>query len=342
MRQLEVNCNGNSYPIYIGSNLINNLDKYINVETKTFIICDENVPSLLVDIICNQIDNHYLMIIKSGENSKSIATYESIMNKCVEFNLTRKDQIITLGGGVIGDVGGYVASTYMRGVTWINIPTTSLSQVDSSIGGKVGINFDSIKNIIGAFYEPSCVIIDHEFLKSLPIRHLKSGLMEALKMGILYNSDILNAFEAGYLHHLDEIIYQSLLAKKEIVEQDFKEDNIRKQLNFGHTFGHAFEAYFDFDTFLHGECVANGMLMMIDDEALIDRVTKILKDLDIPFIDNFDDDKIFELIQLDKKSYSNKISLVKIKTINEPYIEECLIDDIKNILKEDLHGKYSW
>lgn len=342
MRKIEVETNDNPYTIYLGNNIINDLTSLIDCENKTLIIVDKNIPEIYISMITNQLCDYQLYKFEACEKNKDLSNYQKICDTAANMQLNRNNQILTIGGGITGDLGGFVASTYMRGIKWVNIPTTTLSQVDSSIGGKVAINHNGIKNLIGSFYNPTCVIIDPIFLKSLPIRHINNGLMEALKIGILCNSDILNAFEKDYLSQLDEIIYFSILAKKQIVELDFKENSTRKILNFGHTIGHAFESYFELDEFLHGECIANGMIYFIDNENLINRVISIFKKLDIPYIKNFDKNKLIEFIKLDKKALNKNVNICKVNNHNIPEIKQISLDELNDILTEDKHAKYIW
>lgn len=342
MRKIEVHSRGKGYPIYVGEDIISQLSQFFNTDIKSLIICDENVPKHLIQIITNQLKDYYVVALHGGEKNKNLTTYEFLCKQAMQFELNRNNQIITIGGGVIGDLGGFVASTYMRGIKWINIPSTALAQIDSSIGGKVGIDFQGTKNLIGSFYNPSCVIVDHCFLRSLPQRQINNGLVEALKVGILYNHDILNAFEHNFMEQLDEIIYFSLLAKKNIVESDFNEAGPRRMLNFGHTVGHAIESYFKLDTYLHGECVANGMVYFINDEELLKRVIKIYQKLNIPYISDYDLDKIINSIRLDKKAVNDNINICFIDDNGTPQLENMPFEKLIKILKEDKHGQFAW
>ena len=242
--------------------------------------------------------------------------------------------IIALGGGVIGDLAGFAAASYMRGIDFINIPTTTLSQIDSSIGGKTAINLGDTKNIIGAFYQPKGVFIDLEVLKTLPERHYYNGLVEALKAGLIYDRELFEIFENKNIdENLQEIIYRALLVKKDVVEKDEKEENLRKILNFGHTVGHGIEGFFHLKDVLHGEGVAMGMLPMIEDEELRERTKKILKKMNIDTDIKYDREKVFELMLKDKKSDQDKITLVKVKELGKAELVKVPIEKCKNYLK---------
>lgn len=321
MKKIEVNVS-NKYDVLIGHNILDNLKNYIDKNKQILIITDDNIPVGYMDTIKNILNNNiYSFVIEHGENSKSIINYQKIMSFLLEHNFTREDIIINLGGGVVSDFGGFVASTYKRGINYINVPTTTLSMIDSSIGGKVGINYDGYKNIIGAFYEPSLVIVDIELLSSLDERNYYNGLVEALKMALLDSTSFFKLFKEK---NIDEIIYQSLLFKKRIVEADEKDLGIRKILNFGHTIGHAIEAKY-MNEIYHGEAVAYGMIPFIDDANLKQEVLDILQSMHIT-IDNNKYQDLDKYIANDKKnSYLNKelyINVIKLKNIGNPYIEK--------------------
>lgn len=266
--QLSVNLKEKSYDIIIEHGVLNRIGDFADLNRKVLIISDTGVPMEYVNTVMKQCPQGYYHIVQQGEGAKSFPVYEELCRKLLELNFTRTDCIIALGGGVIGDLAGFVASTYLRGIEFIGIPTTTLSQIDSSIGGKVAINLEHVKNIIGCFYHPSVVLIDPETLKTLPKRHFVNGLVEAVKAGLIYDASILDLFEHGNPEtQVDEIIYRSLLVKKAVVEQDEKEQNLRKILNFGHTLGHGIESVYGLSELLHGECVAIGMIPMLEDEA---------------------------------------------------------------------------
>ena len=189
MIRLEVNTN-QKYDILLGHNIISNLKDYVDKNKQILIIMDDNIPVRYMESIKNSLDNNiYSFVIRHGENNKSFSNYQNILNYLLDLNFTRDDMIINLGGGVVSDLGGFIASTYKRGIKYINIPTTTLSMVDSSIGGKVAINYSGYKNVVGSFYEPYLVIIDIELLKTLDERNYYNGLVEALKMSLLDSKD---------------------------------------------------------------------------------------------------------------------------------------------------------
>lgn len=327
MIRLEVNTN-QKYDILLGHNIISNLKDYVDKNKQILIIMDDNIPVRYMESIKNSLDNNiYSFVIRHGENNKSFSNYQNILNYLLDLNFTRDDMIINLGGGVVSDLGGFIASTYKRGIKYINIPTTTLSMVDSSIGGKVAINYSGYKNVVGSFYEPYLVIIDIELLKTLDERNYYNGLVEALKMSLLDSKDFFELFKD--LHqNLDDIIYKSLMFKKRIIEEDEKDLGIRRILNFGHTLGHAIEAKY-INKIYHGEAVGYGMLPFIDNLNLRSQVQTILQKMNI----NIDEARYHDLkeyIKQDKKNNFEKdklyVNVIKLKDIGNPYIEKIDIE----------------
>ena len=241
----------------------------------------------------------------------------------LEHHLSRKDTVIALGGGVVGDLSGFCAASYMRGIRYINIPTTMLSMVDSSIGGKTAIDFHGIKNCVGAFWQPSCVIIDPEVLSTLSPRLLHEGMAESIKMGLTHDPKLFELFEQDdYADHIDEIIVRSLLVKQGVVERDERESGERKLLNFGHTYGHAYESYYDLNTYLHGECVAMGMMTVVKNPELHSRLEQVLKRLELPLSCDCDKERICQLVQSDKKADHGMVTIVQVDEAGKGYLEE--------------------
>ncbi|MEG0804153.1 MAG: 3-dehydroquinate synthase family protein, partial [Pygmaiobacter sp.] len=230
--------------------------------------------------------------------------------------------VTAVGGGVVGDLAGFVAASYMRGVEFYNLPTTTLAQVDSSIGGKVAINFEGVKNIIGAFYQPKCVLIDPDTLTTQTHRELVNGLAEALKAGLIGDAELFDIFESGQaLERLDEVIYRSLIVKKSVVEQDERESGVRKTLNFGHTIGHGIESAVGLGTLLHGECVGLGMLPMCGTEELRRRVGKTLSFYGLPTSAAYDPARAFAALCHDKKGSGQNTTIVRVYTPGQAVLE---------------------
>ncbi len=329
---IPINLNDASYNIYTGRNILKNLSSYYNFENKkVLIVTDSNIPSLYTKIIEDKINITSTLILEPGENSKSFESYLLITDVLLKNNFSRKDIVIALGGGVIGDLVGFACSTFKRGINYINIPTSTLSMIDSSIGGKTAINYHEIKNVIGSFYQPRLVLIDFDLLKTLNKRHFNNGLVEALKMGYIYDSSILELFDGDIEPNLEEIINKSILGKKYFVEKDEKEQGIRKILNYGHTFGHAFESLGHFsDLLYHGEAVALGMLMVNEEK---EEMAKYLKKLNISYSFDIDEKRVKEFILQDKKMNGDHIDLILVDRISEGYIKSTSLEELDDILK---------
>lgn len=336
--QIQVNLKEHSYPIIIERNSLNSITDYININRKILIISDDGVPDKWIDIVKNQCPNHVVTIFKQGEQAKCMKQYEELLQVMIENDMTRKDAIIAIGGGVVGDLSGFVAATYMRGIDFYNIPTTILSQVDSSVGGKVAIDMGNYKNIVGAFWQPKAVIIDPNVLSTLSVRQQHNGLVEALKTGLIQDEKLVELFEEDELN-LDEIIYRSINIKRQVVEQDERESNLRKILNFGHTIGHAIEGAYGLDTYLHGECVAMGMLFFIEDKTLKERVLSIYKKLNLPKTPDYDVDTLMSYITHDKKGNAKDITVVKVKQAGSYTLENISYETIRQILERGSHEK---
>lgn len=336
--QLNVNLKDCAYPITIQRNALNNIQETIQTNRKIMIITDSGVPQKWIDIVSSQCLDSFIVTIPNGEQSKCFKQYEELLLEAIEHEMTRKDAIIALGGGVVGDLAGFVAATYMRGIDFYNIPTTLLSQVDSSVGGKVAIDAGNYKNIVGAFWQPKAVIIDPNVLSTLPQRHINNGLVEALKTGLIQGKELVELFKQDDLD-IDQIIYRSINVKRKVVEQDERESSLRKILNFGHTIGHAIEGAYGLDTYLHGECVAMGMLFFIDNKELKEDVLKIYEKLHLPKVPDYDVDTLMNFIQHDKKSSSSSITIVLVKQAGTYELQEVSYDTIKTYLERGPYEK---
>lgn len=337
MKQV-VDLKDHSYPIYIERKGIEKVKDYIPVQRKIAIITDTGVPKQWVDTVQKQCPDSFVLTIPQGEQSKCFEQYNKLLNQMIEHDMSRSDAIIAIGGGVVGDLAGFVAASYMRGIDFYNIPTTILSQVDSSVGGKVAIDMGSYKNIVGAFWQPKTVIIDPNVLSTLSLRQQHNGLCEALKTGLIQDEKIIEHFEKDELD-IDEIIQRSINVKRLVVQQDEKESNLRKILNFGHTIGHAIEGAYGLNTYLHGECVAMGMLFFIEDNELKSRILKIYEKLNLPKIPEYDVDTLMKYISHDKKTNHNTVSVIKVKKAGTYSIEDVTLDEIKEVLERGPYEK---
>ena len=330
------------------------MKKLFDGDKKLCIIADENVSSVYGDELVNELHKEYthvdLVTLKLGEANKSLDT----VNKCYSFLVNnkydRKDVIIALGGGICGDLAGYVSATYMRGIAFVQVPTTLLSMVDSSSGGKTGVNYESYKNMIGAFKMPSLVYINTSTLKSLNDREYASGMAEVLKAGLirdgLFYEWLINNFPSindRKEEYVSEMIYKSVNIKKMYVEKDPYEKGDRAILNLGHTVGHALEKYTDF-SYSHGECVALGTICAAYLSYKRDNLTMEeyyeIRDMFVPFglpisLENIDIDRVYEYMKSDKKNISGRIRFILLKKIGKGFVcEDITGDELKDAIKQ--------
>ena len=339
MKELHVSLKENSYDIIIGTNFTSEFSEYISEihkGKKIFIITDSNIEKLYASKIPTFFEGYEytLHIIEAGEKNKHLETVKDIYTSMIEDGVTRDDLVVAFGGGVVGDIAGFVAATYLRGVKFIQIPTTVVSQVDSSVGGKVGVDLPAGKNLVGAFYQPKLVLIDIAFLRTLETRYFFDGFAEIVKYGCIYDKELFSKLEnivkedhlrKNLMDNMEDIVYRSCEIKKEVVEKDEKESNLRMILNFGHTIGHAIEQYYNFEKHSHGEAVSIGMIDIVNigeklgitkkDEII--RIQKLLERLKLPITDDYPIDKITNIMKRDKKSKSDGISFIFLKEIGK-------------------------
>lgn len=338
MKKIDVNTKERKYTIHLGCGALNEAGSVIDEvcgNDSVFIITDSGVPKRWVKALTEQLENPPVYTFEQGEGSKNIEVYGEILAWLAEQKATRKSLIVAIGGGVTGDMAGFAAATYMRGIEYVNIPTTSLSQIDSSVGGKTAIDHGGIKNIVGAFHQPSAVIVDPEVLSTLSERERNNGLAEAVKAGLIGDGELFELFEHDdYMDHIEEIIERALLVKKRIVEEDERESHLRKLLNFGHTFGHAYESYFG-GRYLHGECVAMGMMAVTEDKEIRRRLAAVLRRLGLPTAPEEDasSEELMNLIMNDKKSGAGSVDLVRVREIGTAVIEPTGMEEIRKMLK---------
>lgn len=314
---LPVKTSKGSYDIVIERHALSRAGEILDLNRKVLIVTDSGVPSEYSQTVAEFCGEAYIKCVPEGEGSKSFKVFEELELFLLEKGFTRTDCVVAVGGGVVGDLSGFTASCFMRGIDFYNIPTTVLSQVDSSIGGKTAINLGSIKNIVGAFYPPTKVIIDTELLETLSPRQVSNGLAEALKMSLTSDRELFEIFENGDIPSaLPLIIEKSLMIKKFVVESDEREQGLRKILNFGHTIGHGIESFENLNGLYHGECVALGMLPMCSDEVR-ERLLPVLRKLNLPTQCSIDRDKVLEAMTHDKKASGDEISITLVDKIGE-------------------------
>ncbi len=301
--EIRMELGKDSYPILIERGILNSTPLPVDLNRKVMIVTDDGVPDRYAKTVQSACKNGFLHTVTQGEESKSIAELENILKHMLREGFTRKDAVIAVGGGVVGDLAGFAASCYMRGVDFYNVPTTLLSQVDSSIGGKTAVNLESVKNIVGAFYQPKKVIIDPDTLSTLSDRQFSAGLAESIKMALIYDSSLFDLLEKEPAkENIESIIASSLRIKKDIVEKDEKESDLRRALNFGHTIGHGIESV---SRLYHGECVAIGMIPMCS-EKVRKRLIAVLKKYSLPLTVKADPEKVYKAMLHDKKADGGK------------------------------------
>ncbi|UCE05488.1 MAG: 3-dehydroquinate synthase [bacterium] len=345
MRILNLNLGNRTYPIFIEAESLSNAAKEIlrHCDAKTYIIItDENVAVLysarLKDCLEQNGIKCHLYKITPGEESKSLTTAEQVYTWMLANRFHRDDVIIALGGGVVGDLAGFVAATYLRGIRWVQIPTTLMSQVDSSVGGKVGVNHPLAKNSIGVFYQPQLIWIDPFTLKTLPQREIYNGLAEVIKYGLILDYELFDFLEINFnkillledLELLIHIIRTCCRLKSMVVEKDERESDFRRILNFGHTIGHALENITEYRYFRHGEAVAWGMLtaaimshkkLSLPDDQFA-RIQNMITCLEKPSLpSNLSAEQEIHSIQADKKMTTEGLKFVLLEKIGKCRIE---------------------
>ena len=325
------------YDINIGRGLIDEADRIFNLDRRVLIVTDSGVPRDYAERIKNACQSARIVTVEEGEGSKSIEGFSTVLKAMLDFSMTRTDCVVAVGGGVVGDLAGFAAASYMRGVDFYNIPTTLLSQVDSSIGGKTAINLSGVKNIVGAFYQPKGVIIDPDTLKTLTKRQLANGLCEAIKMSLTSDRGLFEFIEENGLDEkgIEQIITESVKIKKSVVEKDECEGGIRKILNFGHTLGHGIEAEEDMNGLYHGECVALGMIPVCG-ESVRKRLIPLLKKVGLPYKYVGDINSALEFISHDKKCDGSLISVIFVDEIGSYRIEKMDVSTFTDyVIKEN-------
>lgn len=342
MRTVKVELGPRSYPILIGQNLLDKSGaecRRLQLGRRCAIISDQNVAPLYAEGVCRSLEaagfEPFLIVVPAGEPSKKLRTVHACYDQLAAQKLERKSFIVTLGGGVVGDLAGFVAATYLRGIAFVQIPTTLLAQVDSSVGGKVGVNLSAGKNLVGAFHQPRLVLCDLNTLKSLPAREFRSGIAEVIKYGIIYDARLFDKIDRGLpkLLGLDPALLEAIVArcceiKAEVVGQDETESGVRAILNFGHTIGHALEAISHFGKYLHGEAISIGQVLAarLSSELIAfpvqdaDRIEQLFMRAGLPTRVSFRGQNLqalFNAMRLDKKVSGGEIKFVLAERIGK-------------------------
>ena len=352
MQTISVPLQNRSYPIWIENGLLAKLPellKPMNQGQKWVIFSQNEIFNLYGDSLLGELKSNSFQIEKfilpDGENAKSLSALEGIFSQLIELGCDRSSTFLALGGGVVGDSAGFIAATFMRGVDYIQIPTTLLAMVDSSIGGKTGVNLPAGKNLVGAIWQPKAVVIDPKLLESLPEREISSAMGEVIKYGSILDKDLFNLvadnmddlLNLSNVKLLTEVIGCCAKLKADIVAEDEREGNKRRILNFGHTIGHALETHFGFDTLRHGEAVAYGMLAAGKLSTQIsnfqfqyfEMLQNTIQKLPLPKLPEFEPEQILQIMQRDKKVRDRKIHFVLLEELGKAVIvDEVKEDDI--------------
>ena len=324
MESVLVDLGAASYEIFIGENILGGVEKF--VKGKALLVTQKNIP-------CAEKFPYEVAFIPDGEIFKSLGEAEKLYTRAIEAGLDRKSVVIALGGGVVGDLAGFVAATFMRGINFIQIPTTLLAQVDSSVGGKTAVNHSLGKNLIGAFHQPKAVFIDLNFLKTLPEPEIKSGLGEVVKYGVIADENFFSYLEGNAdkilqrdLNALAHVVKRSCEIKAQVVSADEKEAGLRRILNFGHTMAHAIEEETHYKKYRHGEAVAIGMLAAAQislelgktSAANVERLERLIKKFGMmTTCAGLDADKLYNVTLRDKKTVSGKVNWVLMNDFGE-------------------------
>ena len=345
MKTLHVDLASRSYPIYIGTDLLEQaalFEPHLKSSTTVFIVSNTTVAPLYAKTLTNTLTQLgktvRLLELPDGESFKDWQHLQLIFDELLAHGADRQSMIVALGGGVVGDMGGFGAASFMRGIRFIQVPTTLLAQVDSSVGGKTGINHPLGKNMIGAFHQPIAVIADLSTLRTLPARELSAGLAEVIKHGAIADADFLDWIEANTsallacdTNAMAHAVLRSCEIKSAVVSADEREGGIRATLNFGHTFGHAIESGLGYGEWLHGEAVGCGMVMAADlstrlghiSQADAERLKRIIKSMNLPIVPpKLGAERFMELMQVDKKTEAGQIRYITLESVGAARIQQ--------------------
>jgi 3-dehydroquinate synthase len=349
----EVSHAGGRYPVYVGQGLLG-MDSVWqrHLDGRVLVVSDETVAGLYLDRVTASLEGERRwrsLVLPAGEEQKTVTSWQRIIDELVAMRAQRDATVVALGGGVIGDLAGFAAASYMRGIRVVQMPTTLLAQVDAAVGGKTGVNHPDGKNLIGAFHQPAAVIADIDTLGSLDDRDYRAGLAEVVKYGAIRDERFLSwlesradALNARMPADLLEAVHASVTHKAEIVAADERESGQRALLNFGHTFGHALETITDYRRYRHGEAVAVGMVVAARLSELLgrlrvghsERLVHLLERMNLPVSlpGDIDRERLLSLMRLDKKNRGDRIRLILLEAIGQATIDTCPTDDIREIL----------
>ncbi len=340
MKIININVSSKNYNIHIGKGILSQsgeIIKGLGFSGKLLIVTDDNVAPLYLENVENSIKDSgieaFHVILPNGEEHKNMESIMKIYEAAAKNNLNRKDMFVALGGGVIGDMTGFAAATFLRGVKYVQIPTTLLAQVDSSIGGKTGIDLPFGKNLVGAFCQPEAVIADSSVIKTLTDEHIASGMAEVIKSAFIRKKDFVDLLlnSTDFEEDVEEFIIRSMNVKKEVVEIDEFEKYERMMLNFGHTLGHSIEKLMNFTGISHGQAVAIGMSLITKNTEVKEILDKILDKYNLKTEINIPVNKLIDAAKNDKKTVSDGINIVVVDKIGEAEIKKITFEEFYNI-----------
>ncbi len=348
---LHVNIPEREYDIKIGHGIFDGFGGIIRTEFEprfAAVVTDSNVEPLYLERLLNSLEKEEIktasVTVPQGEGSKSLAVLEMLYGRLLDAGITRTDLIIALGGGVVGDLTGFCAATLLRGIPFVQIPTTLLAQVDSSVGGKTAVNLPQGKNLVGAFWQPKLVLIDTDCLLTLDGKTFSDGMAEVIKYGVIFDSDLFELLEScgnrdGVMEHIDEVVYRCCDLKRSVVEADEHDTGGRMVLNLGHTFGHAIEKAYNYEKYTHGEAVAMGMIMAaalgeahgICPVEIQERLRKIVRGFGLPEDAPLSGAEIAQAAAVDKKRDGNAINLIIPTKIGEVIIKKVPVEECSKL-----------
>ncbi|MCQ2776212.1 MAG: 3-dehydroquinate synthase [Bacilli bacterium] len=335
MEIISIHSKKKDYKVIIDKSINDLIEKELNKETNYFIVLDSKLVEEYYEFLTKTLPNSNIYIVEGGEEAKSLETYEKVISEMLSVKVSKKDTIVAFGGGTIGDLVGYIAATYKRGINFINVATTTLAAVDASIGGKNALNVGDVKNAIGTINPPDKVLIGLDTLSLLDKKDFNNGLYEALKTGIILDKEIFDLFKNEKERtELEQIIVKSINAKKQVVEKDEDNTGYRNILNYGHTIGHALESFTMFDL-KHGEAVANGMLFMAKDTPFEKDLKAILERMKCPIINKCQNiHELLEFIQNDKKADGDFVDLIIATDIEKVVTKKTHLNELKGMIED--------
>lgn len=327
-----------TYDIILERGALARAGELLSLDRKVLVVTDDGVPPIYAQTVAAACREAVVYTIPQGERSKQADTFLQLLEALVRGEFTRTDCVVAVGGGVVGDLAGFAAACYMRGIAFYNVPTTLLSQVDSSIGGKTAIDFMGLKNLVGAFYPPQRVLIDPDLLATLPPRQIANGMAEVIKMALTSDAELFSMLETtdtADAATLDEVIVRALRIKRAVVEKDETETGLRKILNFGHTLAHAMESVYEMEEYYHGECVAIGMVPTCSAEVR-ERLLPVLARFGLPSELRGGAEALIDACRHDKKASGKNVTIVYVPQVGSFELQTISFDELERRIRQVL------